>query len=338
MIPALYFWLLVVHSPSVAAPPASRSGPELDLQWEAPPECPSQADIEHSVLALLGRPLRDSEAPIHVRARVAEDGGALVLHLRTENPEGARERVFPGQSCDVLAETTALVIATALDSSLAFGEPDTPAPTSAIATDNTAIASNQEPTVPDSPAVEAVPQARVLGLGGAVRASAAGNVGPLPTIAPGIELSAALLHKRTRVELRFAQWLPRRVSSSVRDDAGGEIDLWTLGVRGCWVPSASVVEFPLCGGIASGLMRGEGVGLGAPATTRLPWLAIDGGAAVTVRPVPYLGVWLGADVIVPITRPGFRIDDLGLVHRAGPVGGQAVLGIEARFGATDRNN
>lgn len=150
MTPALYFWLLVAWLPSFASPPASGSGPELHLQWEAPPECPGQADIEHSVLALLGRPLRDSEAPIHVRARVTKDGDALVLHLRTENPEGVRERVFPGQSCEVLAETTTLVVATALDPSLAFSEPDAPSPTSAVTTDSTATAPGQPSLVPEA--------------------------------------------------------------------------------------------------------------------------------------------------------------------------------------------
>ena len=42
-------------------------------------------------------------------------------------------------------------------------------------------------------------------------------------------------------------------------------------------------------------------------------------------------------LVVPFTRPGFFIDDLGLVHRSGAFGGEAAAGIEVRFGPGRRH-
>jgi hypothetical protein len=300
--------------------------PELALGWDAPDGCPDEAEVAARVEELLGRTLdassRDPVVAQGVIRREGEQRFELTLWFRTAT--GAGTKTFEGQTCDVLADAAALVLTAAVGDPASAPEvvdpkPEPPEDRSVTKTAPTKVA---EPTDEDEP--------RSV-VAGAVRAGAAGLLGPLPGPTLGVEAAAALLVRRARVELRFAYWFPRRAEA----DGGGrgaEIQLWTLGLRGCWAPGVKIVEFPLCGGVQAGPMRGDGFGLGAPTSTRLAWVAFDAGAAIAVVPWPFLGFWLGADLIMPATRPGFEIDDLGLVHRAAPVGGQAALGIEGRFG------
>jgi hypothetical protein len=135
-----------------------------------------------------------------------------------------------------------------------------------------------------------------------------------------------------RAELSFGFVFPRRARSTLRPDAGGEIGMWTLGARGCGVPRASIVEFPVCAGLSAGPMHGIAFGVDTRTAATVPFVALDAGAAVAVAPWPFLAFWAGPDLVVPLTRPRFSIDNLGLVHRVAPVAGRLVLGVEVRFG------
>jgi hypothetical protein len=166
---------------------------------------------------------------------------------------------------------------------------------------------------------------------GAVRFGAAAVIGLLPRLGPSLTGAAALLLPRARAELHFDHVLAQREL----DDAGrgGEMRLWTLGLRGCWVPRAvDVLELPICGGAQVGSMHARGVGaLQRSDETRLPFAAGNAAAALMYAPARYLAVGIGLEMIVPFTRPGFVLDDLGLVYRTGPIGGRAWAGLEARF-------
>ncbi len=332
-------WSLTSPEPVADPPAVDRAAavhPELEFEWIAPQACPTREELIVRIQGLLGRPLGEvTTDPVRVDATIVAEGSSLRLKLQTTTAAGQRVREFPGQTCDVLTDTAALVVATALDPSLAFGpEPEPPDP-------EPPPESEPQPEPPDPeppPESESEPEPPVPvepsepPLAGAVRAGTVGNLGPLPSMAPGMGAAAALLRKRLRIELGFSYWFPRRAAASTQPGAGGDIQLWVLSTRACWAPRVPLGELPLCGGIQAGPMRGDGRGLGAPASTRLPWVATELGAAFVLRPLSYLGVWIGADLVVPLTRPGFGIDDLGPVHRAGAIGGQAMVALEARFG------
>ncbi|MCH9682562.1 MAG: hypothetical protein K0V04_14085 [Deltaproteobacteria bacterium] len=335
---------LRLAGPAVAEPapsPADQpmvSPSELELEWDAPASCPPRHTLLNRVQGLLGRPLGEASPPsVQVRAVVSDGGDAFVLKLEMTTAAGQRIREFPGQTCEVLTDTAALVIATALDPSLAFGvepepEPEPgPEPGPEPDPEPEPVEVEPPPTVEPEPELTPQPEPAEPPLGGAVRAGAVGNLGPLPSAALGMGVAVALLRKRLRVELGFGYWFPRPASSSI-PGAGGRFQLWAVSARGCWAPRLPLVEVPLCGGLQAGPMRGDGTGLDAASTIRLPWVATELGGAFVVRPVSYLGVWLGADLVVPLTRPGFVIDDLGVVHRSRAVGGQAMVALEVRFG------
>lgn len=339
MVWALPF-LLAGLSPVEPAPPVATPSAEpapqteLRLSWTAPDACPGPPVVLDAVIGLLGRPLGPAEgSPVRVEARVTGEPGQLVLSLRTETTEGAREREMSGQTCEVLVEAAALVIASALDPSLAFGpEPTEPEPEPDYDHDSLPECIPFDAMPEPELDLEPEPEPASPPLAGTVRVAATGSLGPLPSAAPGVEVTAGLVRRHARVELGFDYFFARRVALADGDDRGGEIGLWTLTTRGCWAPSVSILELPVCGGLQVGPMRGEGYGVGAPTTTRLAWVAAEAGGALVIRGLPLVDVWVGADLVVPLTRPGFLLDELGLVHRSGRVGGEASVGLEVRFG------
>ena len=79
-------------------------------------------------------------------------------------------------------------------------------------------------------------------------------------------------------------------------------------------------------------MRGEPVGdrIASPTPSRRFWLAADGSAGLAWSPFRSIALVLQTELVVPLVRAGFRIGDAEL-HKAGPVAGRALLGLEARF-------
>jgi hypothetical protein len=89
----------------------------------------------------------------------------------------------------------------------------------------------------------------------------------------------------------------------------------------------------LCAGFDAGAMRGEGLGdpLATPRTQNAIWLAVRGGPSLVWRGNDWLGLWLGADAIVPILRPRFDTQPSGReVFRANSAGLQVQMGVEFR--------
>ena len=86
---------------------------------------------------------------------------------------------------------------------------------------------------------------------------------------------------------------------------------WGLGARGCWVGTASILEFPLCGGFEAGQIIGEGVNLPVRDVARLPWFALVAGPALVVRPVRRFGVWIDPDAVVSLARARFETERSG---------------------------
>jgi len=67
---------------------------------------------------------------------------------------------------------------------------------------------------------------------------------------------------------------------------------------------------------------------------RLPFVGFDIGPGLAVAPKRLGGIVafvLAVDLVVPVLRPGFELDDLGEVSRVFPVLGRATLGVEIRL-------
>jgi hypothetical protein len=351
---------------SEAAPPSERDGagepgapsvPELvspaaeavALTWDAPAGCPDAAAVRRSLAGYLGEgPSVEAGAAVRAEARVTRRGGAYELVLRTATASGTTSRETTATDCAVLVDATAVIVAIAVDPStmLARGaaapQPIEPPPTepepSAPSEPTPAEPAEPEPSEPTEPmpSVEAAPEPRApveprIRYG--MRVAGGVDFGVLPGLAGGMRLTGAAFGRGWRAELRGDFWFPR--TATLEAGIGARVSLWSLGARGCWVPRADRMrlEFPLCAGFEAGAMRGDPVGdrIVSPTPTSRVWLAADGSAGLAWSPLRFLALVVQAELVVPILRAGFRIGEDTELHRAGPVAGRALLGVEARF-------
>ncbi|MCH9684873.1 MAG: hypothetical protein K0V04_25785, partial [Deltaproteobacteria bacterium] len=113
--PRLVLLGAMVQAPPLDEPAVAPAHPrEYTLDWQAPPECPNEAQLRQQVEALLtAAPEGDGTA--HVTGIVEAHEGGYVLTLTTEF-RGAREtRGLRAPVCRELGDATALLLATALE-------------------------------------------------------------------------------------------------------------------------------------------------------------------------------------------------------------------------------
>jgi hypothetical protein len=164
-----------------------------------------------------------------------------------------------------------------------------------------------------------------------VRVAALVEAGALPRVGPGLELAGGVWLRRAAIEVHGVALFPRTERAASDPDVGARLWSWGVGARGCASPATRRVSFPICLGAEGGAMVGRGIGLERPAAASRPWVAALLGPRLVWRPIRRLGVWVGADLVVALVRPGFGIDFVGPVHRAGVVSGRGGAGLEVRF-------
>lgn len=332
------------------------AAPAIDLRWTAPDGCPDR----DAVLRELEAALADSDVAdeLVVDATVAAPTAEPEWQLRLVFAGvGTGERRLEGESCDALAKSAVLVIAIIYDPLFV---PPKPAPVPAVAPPP--VATTPVPTLPPPaplppPALPppvvvpaplpppvlvtpyrpraSTPRRPRLG----VRASALGVVGPLPRAAVGFEGGFVVRWPQVTLTARAAYMPPVRRRLEARPDAGGDIDLWTVGIQGCgtvwWAgpapPAFGSYGVRLCGAFDAGQMRAEGFGVGTPGAGNALWLAPEASAALDVHVLPWLLFDLDLGLGVPILRPAFVLDNVGDVDQPGPVTGRLSLGAQAVF-------
>ncbi len=205
--------------------------------------------------------------------------------------------------------------------------------------------SSRDPAVPpDSSRDPAAPRARSKANGRGARklqvglrlGAGLGFARLLPGPHAALDLGLGLEGRLWRIEVA-GLWVPP-VRGAAASDAGigGVFRLGAGELRGCAVPGlrGRPLVFPLCVGLQLGAMHGQGRGSGLQReqAARSPWIATRVGAALRWRPRDgRIGLWLGLDAIVALTRPKFVTAGGVLVHEAAPVGGQASVGLEVRL-------
>jgi hypothetical protein len=85
-----------------------KASPLVELQLDAPPECPSKDSIEQTLARLVKRP---PTAPLQVSARLASDAQRWVLVATLEGGQ----RVVGGDTCVAAAEALVVIMALAID-------------------------------------------------------------------------------------------------------------------------------------------------------------------------------------------------------------------------------
>lgn len=257
------------------------------------------------------------------------------------------ERQVEGESCDALVESTVLVVAMAYDPWLVASPSGPMAPPTARATPGApssvdAVAPSPSASPPGSwPATAHVrstgPTASRPAIG--ARLGAAGLAAILPRAALAFEGGLVVAWKRWRVILSALYAPPVASRLSDRPQAGGDLDVWTMGARGCarvW-PAPADLAWPGpyavlgCGGLAVGAMRADGVGVDEPGSGSALWLAPDLGAALHLSVGGSASLGLDVGAVIPLTAPNFVLRDLGEVHRPGVVAARLGVFVEAVF-------
>lgn len=310
-----------------AAPRDEPTAARFDVRWTAPDGCPDAAFVRPRVERFLGRPIGAPGDPDVVAEVVvaANDG----LFVATITIDGA-PRELSAERCDTVAEAAAYVVAAWIDPSVEPPASDEPAaPTEAIAPTEGPVAPRVEPV----PAVTGPTTTRAARprLRAAIRVGAMLGVGALPRVGPGLGGGVALMLGRVRVALDVAHLFARPARRSDRPDVGGDIRLTSAAARICPLVVLRPVEVPLCAGVELGSMHGRGVGIDAAERRRLLWAALTAGVGLIWMPSRWVGPWIDATLLVPVSRPIFDAVNVGRIHQPAAAAFTGMLGVEARF-------
>jgi hypothetical protein len=314
--------------------------PRFELAWEAPAGCPDRAQVDAAIALQLERPPGRAEDPL-VRAKVAiderEGGWHAQLELVVDGTGGVRE--LQGESCETLAAAVVFVIAATIDPDITPRETDFSALPRADELWLEALDERLGRAPPRRASVALLPPRAVrprdlqrrprLRFG--LSASGVLAIGPLPGVAGGVAAAFAFLPRRARIEIG-ATFLPAKTRHfDARPDAGGELRLLAADVRACPRWQWGGLGLDACAGVQVGAIHGRGIGIADPGTTRQPWLALLVGPRLSYAPIPRLAIGLGADLLVPIVRPAFSVENIGRLWRPLPAGFLGMLGIELRL-------
>lgn len=317
------------------APAVPDVAERLELRWEAPPACPTEAEVRDRIGAYLGRDEFDETLDdVRVEGRVESmrgDAWALTVEVRV-GEETVRRRVEAPRCADT-RDAAALIIAVALDPLRVSREAPPPAlepaaPEPVSPTSSPSLPASTAPTTPTT--LAPVPPARRLWAD--VRVGGVMEVGAAPRITGGVALEVALVGPRFRVGLVSRYLPPRTVRPFARPSAAGvRVQTGVLGVRGCFVPSIGRVELPSCAQIDAGATRAGGVDLEVSRVTHRPWITAAVGQEIVWHSRRGFGAWIAVDAAATLLAPRFVVDDLGTVYTPGWAAFRLLAGPSARF-------
>jgi hypothetical protein len=353
-------WVLAI----LAASHAGSATPERQhavLDWRGPAACSGGVAVEREVERLLAG--TKTSAPLEVHARVqALASGGYQLVLETTDAQDSRRfrRELTADSCEALIKPAAIVVALAIDpdaAARALRAPETDGDPKATESPSVYAAENEErapvapepaksaPTVtaramPSPPLVpperdqrsdgENAPRSERTGVAPFVRAAGVLDIGVLPAAAWGAQAAVGIRGRKWRAELGGLYLPPRRAVLEQEPEKGGDIYLIAATASGCFVSIDDQWELGACAGAEAGSAGGEGVGVDRPASGSTGWLAFRAGGLGGYRIDPRLAVELHAEAVARVGRSEFMLEELGSVHRPGPVSGRFDLGL--RFG------
>ncbi|MES1189037.1 MAG: hypothetical protein ABUL60_34800 [Myxococcales bacterium] len=302
----------------------------ISLRWDAPNECPDDAQLVGAVEGLLGQPLseaREQELAVSVNVQASADGFSAKLEFAS--PQGTQERFLDHPDCRKLMEAAALLAALAIDPERVrarqeAGDAIDSAPASAAvplpeAKPNPPTAQQVCPVAPPPRVAPAISPLRRVSLG--LAAFVGGGV--LPGVNAGLAAEAGARFDRLHVRLLGRYWLPGSV-----DIQGGplsiELSLATVGLHGCVVPRHDQWSILGCFGLNLGDMSGSGQGVNHAHTRHAVFGALEASVLAAyshVEPAPFVGLGFSWAVL----RPPFGASLAGVETEAFTPGQPAVL-------------
>ncbi|MBN9162616.1 MAG: hypothetical protein BGO98_21285 [Myxococcales bacterium 68-20] len=295
----------------------------LRLTWKAPAGCPSIDDVRAATLREVDARAANSgvlEADAYVEQREAT---SWAVRLRTRRGMATGEREIEAETCDGVAQATAVVLA------LALVPPSEPEPEPERVPGAAAAPPTPPPADRDAgaSAFARTDEAHALALG----ASLAAVSSTLPAAALGGSVTLAWTPDRARIELDVRRWASQSETVST-SAAGARFSMTSLGGRGCWAALRThTFDLSPCAGADVHLVSAPGHGADANYAASGAWTAIGAGALGRLHITSWLALRARAEVVVPLSRPTFVVENEGFVHRPSILGAAASLGIEALF-------
>lgn len=124
---------------------------------------------------------------------------------------------------------------------------------------------------------------------------------------------------------------PRRITEHPSaNGVRGRFDLVTAEALGCGVPEAGPVDFPLCGRVAFGGLRGAGEGdVQQPEPAWGLWSGLGGSAGASWHATERLAPALSVEGLAPLQSRVFSVGGVpGVLHETGTFAFRAWLGLE----------
>ncbi|MBK8170831.1 MAG: hypothetical protein IPK60_10885 [Sandaracinaceae bacterium] len=293
----------------------------VTLDWSAPETCPSSAAVLTEVERLLGDAAHAREN-VNAVARISfEDQFSLNLSVN-----GATGRELHSNDCLELANAAALILAIAIDPSIALAE--TPArPEQANATNETAAVLATPEPVQASPLVDS--DATPIAFGLALGADFA--IGLVPPTDVRLYLALRLELSRWSFSLG-ARLLPsRRVFLDNNAAVGADIGAWAIHANAAYAFIQGPTRLDVVLGVEVGRVTATGFGADLVYTGHAMWLAPELGLRLSRKLLDFLRVRADLGLTVPLRRDDFALRDGRVVDRAEWIGASAGIGVEFIF-------
>ncbi len=340
-MPRCFAFAISVALAVTSAAPGAVAQPALELEWQAPPDCPERADVLREAERLLANTTVRSS--LRASGKIEPSAGRFVLELSTELGETRGFRRLEASSCGDLLEPAAVVIALAIDPDLALPDPtatgEQPAPPENVA----ALPPIEEPVATPTPATRAAPEPQpdsvrdravdrpereASRFHARAGAGVAIDVGTLPRPAIGAALVLAAGLDRFELEARGAIYASQ--TEHVSGDASGELTLASLGAAACY-RLLDVVSLSACAGGEGGRLRGRGEGVTDPGSAAIWLLSAFAGVRAAQPVAGPLRLFARLEGVVAINQPRFVLENVGIVHEPRRVGARGALGAEVTF-------
>lgn len=316
---------------ALAAVLARSPGTELELSWDAPSQCPQGQAVRAAIDSNLGQETFAS-APSSVVARgtITAEGGQWRLDVEVSWPSGRVRRSVVSRVCAELADAAGLIVAVVLD--LLRGLERQEPPPSPIRPDLAPQVDEEERPQLSARRLPTAPTARERRVAIEPRVGGVLEIGSLDVVRGGVAAGVGFVGSLWRVDIVGHYWAPRAVRRFAgAPDAGVSVQQGGAGARACLRPRVGPVELPTCVGFEAGVSRARGIGLDDPQRSLLPWAAVVVGQELTWVSRRRVGVFIGADAMLHVVRPRFRVSDMGTAARTGWVGARLVAGAVVRM-------
>jgi hypothetical protein len=307
---------------------------QLDLRWDAPPDCPGEGAVRQRIRSLAGESLQ-AAGRLHAEGRIVRIEGRYRLTLSVRDGDVARDRTIDADSCADLAGAAAVTLGLLLRSE----------PTSSASTSEPEAASTPSPAEPRtpldadaSPARTPQPEAQRSALpkrrwSAFVRAPLVlADFGRLRDESLGGGVGLGICHDEWCVSTVGHVFLGETLWSRDVPDIGVEVTRATAEIWTCrrWRANGLALAPCLTAGLDSAAARGVGPDVSARSLRSTSWVL--GGGVVSHW---YLADWVAVvgavDVGIETSRPRLVIDGLGEVRQLGLVQVGLALGSEWIF-------